>query len=61
MKGICTSCYGKDDYDTPEKVVYNYGPIIKDPQHVYREMLKTFAYFAKADGEGNSDERFYGE
>ena len=51
-EGICTSCYGKDDYDTPEKVVYNYGPIIKDPQHVYREMLKTFAYFTKADGEG---------
>ena len=51
-EGICTSCYGKDDYDTPEKVVYNYGPIIKDPQHVHREMLKTFAYFARADGEG---------
>ena len=50
-EGMCTSCYGKN-YDTPEKVVYNYDPILKDPQHVYREMLKTFAELAKADGEG---------
>ena len=25
---------------------------LSDPKHVHREMLKTFAYFALADGEG---------
>ena len=50
-EGVCTSCYGKN-YDTPEKVVYDYDPILRDSRHVHREMLKTFAYFAKADGEG---------
>ena len=34
------------------KVVDNYFPIVNDPRHVHREMLKTFAYFARADGEG---------
>ena len=50
-EGVCTSCYGKN-YDTPEKVVYDYDPILRDSRHVHREMLKTFAYLAKADGEG---------
>ena len=50
-EGVCTSCYGKN-YDTREKVVYNYHPITDDPGHAHREMLKTFAYLAKADGEG---------
>ena len=50
-EGLCTSCYGKN-YDTPEKVVYDYDPILRDSRHVHREMLKTFAYLAKADGEG---------
>ena len=51
-EGVCTSCYGKAGYDTVDKVVDNYLPIVSDPKHVHREMLKTFAYFAKADGEG---------
>ena len=51
-EGVCVSCYGKADYDTPYKVAHNYSPIVKDPRHIHREMLKTFAYFAKADGEG---------
>ena len=50
-EGVCVSCYGKN-YDTPEKVVYNYHPITDDPGHAHREMLKTFAYLASADGEG---------
>ena len=50
--GVCTSCYGRDDYDTVDKVVDNYDPVVDDSRHVHREMLKTFAYFAKADGEG---------
>ena len=50
-EGLCTSCYGRN-YDTPEKVVYDYDPILRDSRHVHREMLKTFAYLAKADGEG---------
>ena len=51
-EGVCTSCYGRDDYDTVDEVVDNYFPIVNDPRHVHREMLKTFAYFARADGEG---------
>ena len=51
-EGVCTSCYGKADYDTVDKVVENYLPIVSDPKHVHREMLKTFAYFARAEGEG---------
>ena len=51
-EGVCTSCYGRDDYDTIYKVAHIHYPIVKDPEHVHREMLKTFAYFAKADGEG---------
>ena len=51
-EGICTSCYGKNDYNTKEEVRKNYMPIVTDQGHIHREMLKTFAYFAKADGEG---------
>ena len=51
-EGVCTSCYGKADYDTPYKVAHIHYPIVKDPRHIHREMLKTFAYFAKADGGG---------
>ena len=51
-KDMCTSCYGKNDYNTKDQVSANYKPIVNDPGHVHREMLKTFAYFAKADGEG---------
>ena len=51
-EGVCVTCYGKADYDTRDKVRENYEPIVADPRHVHREMLKTFAYFAKADGEG---------
>ena len=51
-EGVCVSCYGKDHYDTVDEVADNYDPIVDDPGHVHREMLKTFAYFAKADGGG---------
>ena len=51
-KGVSVSRHGKDAYDTVDKVIKNYFPILNDPGHVHREMLKTFAYFAKADGEG---------
>ena len=51
-EGVCTSCYGKDHYNTVDEVIDNYDPIVDDPGHVHREMLKTLVYFAKADGEG---------
>ena len=51
-EGVCISCYGKNDYDTVSKAIDNYLPIVSDPKHVHREMLKTFAYFARTDGEG---------
>ena len=51
-KGVTVSRHGKDAYDTVDKVVKNYFPIVNDPGHVHREMLKTFAYFTKAGGEG---------
>ena len=50
-EGVCTSCYGKSDYNTPEEVVENYVPIVHSQRHIRRELLKTFAYYAKADGE----------
>ena len=50
-EGVCISCYGKDNYNTVEEVVGEHDPIVKDLKHVHREMLKTFAYLAKADGE----------
>ena len=51
-EGVCTSCYGKNDYRTREEVRKNYDPFLKDPGHIHREMLKIFAYYAMADGEG---------
>ena len=51
-EGVCVSCYGKDNYSTREEAVNNHYPMINDPRHIHREMLKTFAYFARADGEG---------
>ena len=49
--GMCVHCYGKTGYDTREGLNENYG-VILEQGHVQREMLKHFAYFAKADGEG---------
>ena len=51
-EGWCVSCYGKRNYNTVDEVFENYYPIVYDLRHVHQEMLKTFAYFAKADGEG---------
>ena len=51
-EGLCTSCYGRNNYSTVKETVDNHYPIVSDPHHVHREMLKTFAYFAKADGGG---------
>ena len=51
-EGVCTSCYGKSGYDTREEAAKVYTSIVHDQRHVQREMLKTFAYLAKADGEG---------
>ena len=42
----------KANYSTVRETVDNHYPIVSDPHHVHREMLKTFAYFAKADGGG---------
>ena len=50
--GQCIHCYGKSDYETVDGIGDNYVPIIWGQGHVHREMLKTFAYLAKADGEG---------
>ena len=50
-EGLCTSCYEKNYYER-DAARENYGPIVDDWRHVHREMLKTFAYFGKADGEG---------
>ena len=51
-EGLCVSCYGKDNYASVDEVRKNQYPIVNDQKHVHREMLKTFAYFAEADGEG---------
>ena len=51
-EGMCTSCYGKADYNTVDEVSTTYHAIVYNEKHEHREMLKTFAYFAKADGEG---------
>ncbi len=51
-EGGCVHCYEKDKYQTIEAVIENYHPIVSDPGHVHREMLKTFAYLALADGGG---------
>ena len=50
--GMCVYCYGKSGYETVDGIGDNYVPIIRSQGHVHREMLKTFAYLAKADGEG---------
>ena len=50
--GLCVHCYGKPGYDTREGVRENYGPLIWEVGHGHREMLKAFAYYAKANGEG---------
>ena len=50
-EGVCVYCYGKTGYDTAERVNTSYHSIVYNQQHVHREMLKTFAYLAKADGE----------
>ena len=50
--GMCVHCYGQTGYDTREEVDANYIPLAYAEGHVHREMLKHFAYFAKADGEG---------
>ena len=49
---MCVSCYGKTGYSIIKETVENHYPIVSDRRHVHREMLKTFAYFASADGEG---------
>ena len=59
-EGVCTSCYGKS-FDARDEVSDDYYPIVNDPGHAHREMLKTLAYFAKADGEGVLDKRLHGE
>ena len=51
-EGVCVSCYGKNFYDTTDRVFDNYNPVVNNNRHVHRELLKTLAYFAKADGEG---------
>ena len=51
-EGVCTSCYGKDNYKTVIETMDNHYPKVSDLRHVHREMLKTFAYLALADGEG---------
>ena len=51
-EGVCVSCYGKDHYASVDELRKNQYHVVNDPRHVHREMLKTFAYFAEADGEG---------
>ena len=51
-EGVCVSCYRKDNYASVDEVRKNQYPIVNDQKHVHRETLKTFAYFAEADGEG---------
>ena len=50
-EGVCTSCYGKS-FDARDEVSDDYYRITDGPGHAHREMLKTFAYLASADGEG---------
>ena len=50
--GLCVHCYGKTGYDTRDVINENHGPLIGESGHGHREMLKAFAYYAKADGEG---------
>ena len=48
-EGLCFPCYG-NSYEGP--FTAQYFRIIDDPAHFHREMLKTFAYLAKSDGQG---------
>ena len=50
--GQCIHCFGKSGYDTVDGIGDNYVPIIWGHGHVHREILKSFAYLAKADGKG---------
>ena len=50
--GMCIHCYGKSGYGTVDDIRDNYVPVIWSQEHVHREMLKTFAYLARADGAG---------
>ena len=50
-EGFCVSCYGKS-FDARDEVSDDYYRITDGLGHAHREMLKTFAYLAKADGEG---------
>ena len=56
--GRCIYCYGKTGFDTREGERENFVPILDKLGYRHREMLKTFAYFAKADGEGILVRRF---
>ena len=49
--GLCVHCYGKTGYEIIKDRADNYS-VVGSEGHVHREMLKTFAYFAKADGMG---------
>ena len=49
--GMCVHCYGRSGYDTTEGLGQHYI-VILGTGHVHREMLKTIAYLAKANGEG---------
>ena len=50
---LCVHCYGKTGYDTNQGLINdNYIPLVYQDGHIHREMLKHFAYFAKADGLG---------
>ena len=50
--GLWVHCYGKTGYDTRDVINENHGPLIGESGHGHREMLKAFAYYAKADDEG---------
>ena len=49
--GMCFSC-NEEDYDTVDEFRRNYAGTFGNVGHAHGEMLKTFAYFAKADSEG---------
>ena len=51
-RGTCISCYGRITILRSKEVIDNHYPIVSDQKHVHREMLKSFAYLALADGEG---------
>ena len=49
--GMCVHCCGRTGHDTYEGLGKSCGVILEEGD-VHREMLKTFACFAKTDGEG---------